>query len=247
MSAPSVPVACVVLRAGGKVDQITLDQRKIAEVLGGPPTVVGAIRSLDVQAVAKRGAKGAVSKHAFPATFESKLKGDVVLFRTDDDASPQPFTAKEYKAWVADGMPDEGGSEDEEGEGEELEEESDSEEESSEGEEEEEEEEEMVDLTTLSEQHLREACKALGLETKGKKEALVARIAAHAEEHADDDAPTDSDDDDDDDDEEEEEVVVEAPKGKGKGKATPTGPGTKKRAAEPAKTAAKAQKVKSRK
>ena len=41
MAAPSNPVACVVLRAGGTTEEVVTDQRKMGEVLGAPPTIVG--------------------------------------------------------------------------------------------------------------------------------------------------------------------------------------------------------------
>ena len=41
MAAPSNPVPCVILRAGGTAEEIVTDQRKMGEVLGAPPTIVG--------------------------------------------------------------------------------------------------------------------------------------------------------------------------------------------------------------
>ena len=88
MSAPDTPVPIVVLRASGKKEEIVADQRKLAEILGGTPTVVGAVNALDVQAVARRDNKGKKNPFALPDSFEPNLKGDVVLFRTADDAVP---------------------------------------------------------------------------------------------------------------------------------------------------------------
>ncbi len=45
MSAPDTPVPIVVLRASGKKEEIVADQRKLAEILGGTPTVVGAVNT----------------------------------------------------------------------------------------------------------------------------------------------------------------------------------------------------------
>ena len=142
MSAASEPVACVMLRVDGSIEKIVTDQRKMGSILGGRPTFVGAIASLGVQAVACDGAKKK-SKHTFAgANFEPTIKGDVLLFRIDDDASPLPFTPVEYKAWVDAGCPDEvsEAEEDSEDELEGAEEESDSD-----GEESDEEEEETLE------------------------------------------------------------------------------------------------------
>ena len=86
MAAPDTPVAIVVLRASGKKEEIVADQRKLGEILGGTPTVVGAVNALDVQAVARRDNKGKPNPFKLPESFEAKLRGDVVLFRTADDA-----------------------------------------------------------------------------------------------------------------------------------------------------------------
>ena len=71
MAAPTKEVACVVLRASGETHEVTIDHRKVSEVLGGVPTVVGGVRSLDVTAVALRDQKkGRVTKHTLPDIFE---------------------------------------------------------------------------------------------------------------------------------------------------------------------------------
>ena len=106
MAAPSEPVACVMLRADGSSEEIVTDHRKIRELLKGTPTVVGAIASLGVQAVMTEGAKKK-TKHVFPETFDPNIKGDVLLFRINEEAAPMPFTPKEYKDWVDAGCPDE--------------------------------------------------------------------------------------------------------------------------------------------
>ena len=54
MAAPTKEVACVVLRVSGETEEITIDHRKVNEVLGSVPTVVGGVRSLDVLADACR-------------------------------------------------------------------------------------------------------------------------------------------------------------------------------------------------
>ena len=51
MSAPDAPVPIVVLRASGKKEEIVADQRKLAEILGGTPTVVGAVNALTTGAL----------------------------------------------------------------------------------------------------------------------------------------------------------------------------------------------------
>ena len=103
MAQPPTPVAVVILRPDGSSEEQTIDQRKLCDVLGGPPTVVGAIRALDVQAVAKRNAKGSKNKHALPENWEESVCGTIILFRTDEEAQPKPFQLTEFKAWVAEG------------------------------------------------------------------------------------------------------------------------------------------------
>ena len=105
------PMGCVLLEAKGGAKQVSIDHREMATVLKGTPSLVGAIISLDgvqvlnnrrmnrsaclsrrihvAQAVARSGAKGPLAKHDFPPSFEPKLRGDVILFRTDDDGQPQ--------------------------------------------------------------------------------------------------------------------------------------------------------------
>ena len=181
MSAPTQAVAVVVLRADGSCDEAKIDHRKVGELLGGTPTVVGALRFLSAQAVSRRGAKGSVNKHALPAdSFEPGIKGDIVLLRTDDDSAGTPLdlTVVEYNKWVDDGRPDaeeeEGEEEGEEDEGEESEE---GEESGSEDEDGESDEEDEVDLSELPESELRRACKLFGLGEEGSKEALITRLA----------------------------------------------------------------------
>jgi hypothetical protein len=103
MSQPQLPVAVVVLNANGSSKEQVIDQRKLGEVLGGTPTVVGAVRSLDVQAIAKRGAKGTVNTHKLPENWETGVCGPIILFRTDESAQPKPFKLAEFKAWVDEG------------------------------------------------------------------------------------------------------------------------------------------------
>ena len=52
MSAAEEPVACVLLEAGGKMREVIADNRQLGKVLGGSPTIVGALRLLDVTAAA---------------------------------------------------------------------------------------------------------------------------------------------------------------------------------------------------
>jgi hypothetical protein len=196
MSAPTVEVACVVLRASGEAQEVVIDQRKVNELLGGAPTVVGGIRSLDVMAVALRDGKGKkATKHKLPDTFDSNIRGDIVLFRSDEDAAPLAFSLKEYSEWVEAGMPDAEVDEEEEEGGEEEEEE----EEESDGEAEE------ANFEELSVPELKKGCAMLGLSTEGSREDLIARLKeACPEEDEDDEDESDEDEDESDEDEDEE-------------------------------------------
>ncbi|KAG8468827.1 hypothetical protein KFE25_007345 [Diacronema lutheri] len=128
-------VRVVVLKVDGTTAEATVDHRKVGEMIGGTPTVVGAIRALGVQAVAMSAAQsrpGAKKNaHKLPeASFEPGIKGDIVLLRTADDevGSPLDLGLKDYSAWVDEGMPEaEEGEDDDEGEEDEGEEESEGE------------------------------------------------------------------------------------------------------------------------
>ena len=121
MNAPAMEVPVVVLYANGKTEELVIDHRKVNEILGGTPTVVGGIRRLDVMAFALRdGGKRSINSHALPECFDEKIRGHIVLLRTDDSAAPTPFTAKEWTQWVKEGMQDD---EQESDEGEDMEEE----------------------------------------------------------------------------------------------------------------------------
>ena len=50
------------------------------------------------------------NKHTVPENWgqdeQAHLKGDIILFRVDDDGACAPFTLKEHQKWVDEGMPD---------------------------------------------------------------------------------------------------------------------------------------------
>ena len=188
MSAPAQEVACIVLRASGEVHELTIDHRKVSEVLGGVPTVVGGVRSLDVMAVALRDQKGRVTKHSLPDTFDKGIKGDIVLLRTDESATPVPFTSKEYKEWVDAGFPDE---EQEEG---------------SEEEGEEEEEDAEAEFNKMSTDQLKQGCTMMKLSAKGSRDELIARLVEATAEDEDEEESGEEGESDSDEEEEEEDV-----------------------------------------
>ncbi|KAJ1491253.1 hypothetical protein T484DRAFT_1775227 [Baffinella frigidus] len=200
MSATSDPVACVMLRSDGGVEEIVTDQRKMGQVLGGGPTFVGAIASLGVQAVALDGAKKK-SKHTFSgANFEAGIKGDVLLFRIDDSGAPLPFTPVEYKAWVDAGCPDDVESEDEEDGEDEMEEE-----------EAETLEEFTAKMKDVPVKDLKLVAASMGVSASGSKTELIARLHEAARAAQDEDDDDDDEDDEDSSSEEEEEEEEEAP------------------------------------
>ena len=210
MSAPTQEVACVVLRASGEVHEVTIDHRKVSEVLGGMPTMVGAVRSLEVTACALREQKkGKVTKHELPDSFDQGIKGDIVLLRTNEDAAPVAFTSKEYHEWVEAGRPDEAEDEDDEEEGEEFLEDDDEEEE---GEEEDEEEEDAREaFEKMSDAELRKGCMMLQVSSEGTRDELIERmVEASAALNADSDDSDDDEDDDEDDEDDDEEDEAES-------------------------------------
>ena len=225
MSAAEEPVACVLLEAGGKMREVIADHRQLGKVLGGSPTIVGALRLLDVTAVATT--RGAATKHELPKSFDIGVRGDILLVRNAEDSSPMPLTLKEYRSWLKEGglaaenkaweeAAEEEGGDDEEGEefGEESDDEDDGEEGSesegeegtdveSEGEEEDEEainESVLAELEQLPMEKLREFLTALGLDAAGSREELIARVQEKMAA-----PPSDASEEEDEDEEEEEE------------------------------------------
>ena len=104
-------VKCVVLRASGEIEEIVIDQRNIKDVIQGVPTIVGGVRALDIMAVARRDNKGKKNAHKLPDTFDANIKGDIVLLKTAEDATPLDFAKKAWTEWVAAGMVDDAAEE----------------------------------------------------------------------------------------------------------------------------------------
>ena len=207
MSAPTTAVAIVVLRASGAVEEVVIDHRKLNEVIKGVPSVVGGVRTLDVMAVAKRDGKGPKNVHTLPDTFDEKIKGDIALFRTADDASPVAFTAKEWSEWVAAGMVDDA-EQDEEDDEEELEEDGEEDgEEESEGDEEADE----AELAALPLSELKKGCKLMGIPDHGTREEVLARLQeAMGEDEAEEEEGDDDDEEEESGEESEDEEDEEA-------------------------------------
>ena len=90
----------MVLRASGEVHEVTIDHRKVSEVLGGVPTVVGGVRSLDVMAFARRDQKAKKTKHTLPEGFDKGIKGDIVLLRTDDSVRARASRCQSARACI---------------------------------------------------------------------------------------------------------------------------------------------------
>lgn len=212
MSAESSPLPCVLLRTDGTTEEVVTDHRDIRKVLGGSPNIVGALLTLNVQAVSVNDEKAPANAHPnLPDSFESGVCGDILLFRTDEEsAQPLPFTLQEWQNWLNEGGAaretraveeaeaaegeDEGELLDEEEGEEEDESEDESGEESEEGEEDVEEsgdESEEEDWETISEDQMRVVLGQLNLPTDGGRDELQARLREHIKEKEE------SDDDDD--------------------------------------------------
>ena len=156
--------------------------------------------------VGRKDNKGKKNKHSMPEKWDSNLKGDVIMFKVDDDGACAPFTLKEHRKWVDEGMPDDEVDAPEESDAEESsndEEESDEEEESSDEDGDEEDGDEEEDLDVFAERmkdlpvaELRKACRILGLSDKGGKSQLIAKLHAHAQAHAGEEEKDDDDDED---------------------------------------------------
>ena len=113
MSQESGPIVkCVCLRAGGAIEELTLDmapkQQAIFGALGGPPTFLGQYENIGVFVTVRKYdaslAGAPASAHVLPVPFaDEAVRGDVLLFRVtnDDDAEPVDFTVAEYEAFKA--------------------------------------------------------------------------------------------------------------------------------------------------
>ena len=120
----SEKTACVVLRADGSTEAITLDMtprlKEPQKLLGGGITFVGMweehldgvilMVNEDMQEEAKKGKKGVsnVNKHRLQPPFhEATVYGDILLQRSDEDGNPtdlplsdyEKFTNTKIKAW----------------------------------------------------------------------------------------------------------------------------------------------------
>ena len=203
MSAPTVEVKCVVLRASGETDEITIDQRNLKDVIKGVPTVVGGVRKLDLMAVARNDKKGPKNKHTLPDTFEANIKGDIVLCRTDDDAAPLDLQKKDWCEWVAAGMIDDAQEEDDDEEEEVVEgdeEEVEGEEDDDEEDDDEEEDETGDKLDALPISELKKGCRMLGISEKGTREELLARLRPLMDKEDEDEESDEEESDEEDDD-----------------------------------------------
>jgi hypothetical protein len=150
--------------------------------------------------VAGEGSKGKKNKNILPESWESNIKGDIILFRVDDDGGSAPFTLDEHRKWVDKGMPDcDQEKDDDEDKCSEEDASSEDDEESSEDDEDEETLEEFTErMQELPVAELRKACRMLELNEKGSRLQILARLHAHAQENVESDEDEDEIEDEDD-------------------------------------------------
>jgi len=143
--------------------------------------------------VAIQSSKGKKNKNILPESWEKGIKGDIILFRVDDDGGSAPFTLDEHRKWVDKGMPDcDQEKDDDEDKCSEEDASSEDDEESSEDDEDEETLEEFTErMQELPVAELRKACRVLELNEKGSRLQIVARLHAHAQENVESDEDED--------------------------------------------------------
>lgn len=137
MAMDDVPVQCVLLAADGTVCEKTVDmtprKAEVKELLGGQPTFIGQWTEVGkpewnvmLVALAQPPESCPANQHNLPSPFqEVASKGDILLFRNDEDAKPVDFTVADYEQFQEDSKlkprlapdPDAAGSEDAAGEG----------------------------------------------------------------------------------------------------------------------------------
>ena len=189
--------------------------------------------------VAIQGSKGKKNKNILPESgWESNIKGDIILFRVDDDGGSAPFTLDEHRKWVDKGMPDcDQEKEDDEDKCSEEDASSEDDEESSEDDEDEETLEEFTErMQELPVAELRKACRVLELNEKGSRLQILARLHAHAQENVE------SDEDEDEIEDENEKIVKNVNMTPSKAP-TPVKAKAKPKSLGPVKTIAKARKA----
>jgi hypothetical protein len=104
MNADGPIVNLLVLRVDGSTEELVVDMtprdRKLDILLGAKGlTFLGQYDDLGVVVITGKDPAAPLSTHILPFPLhEEKLRGDIVLMKSDDDGIPGDFTAAEFKA-----------------------------------------------------------------------------------------------------------------------------------------------------
>jgi hypothetical protein len=111
MAIEDEPVQCVLLRADGSTEEVTVDMTprkgEVRDLMGGQVTFIGQWTDvgepdLNVMLVklADPPAGAKPNQHALPPPFHKvKTEGDILLFRNNEDATPVDLTMAVYEAF----------------------------------------------------------------------------------------------------------------------------------------------------
>jgi hypothetical protein len=108
MNSDGPTVKAVLLKADGSSVQIDYDttprKHQVKEILGADPTIIGEWHEIQVILVKGRieSLNVPVNEHKLRWPFHvEEVRGDILLYRVDESATPIDFTLEEYKAWAA--------------------------------------------------------------------------------------------------------------------------------------------------
>ena len=107
MTAEGPVCTCVVLRATGAIEQISLDfspkERNVEKTLGGPVDFLGQWIDIAVMIVERKDQDDesipiSIQKLQ-PPFHNAEIRGDLLLYRCDDEGLPEDFTLEDYEDW----------------------------------------------------------------------------------------------------------------------------------------------------
>ncbi|ETV93162.1 hypothetical protein, variant [Aphanomyces invadans] len=117
MNAEGPVVQCVLLKADGTMEQVTVDmtpqKQEVKALLGGACHFLGQYEDIEVFLMCNPDAQDddsvPVTKQKMQPPFHGRLgeiRGDILIFRTDASGEQQDFTVDEYKSFLALDLPE---------------------------------------------------------------------------------------------------------------------------------------------